>query len=1176
MSDIDYSDTYNDYWKNKGRWGEHSFDNPETIIRRILATCAVGKLLDIGCGMGGLVKNLLRKGVDAYGVDVASIVIDEANRTAPGRFFRGSALELPFADNYFDTVISTDFLEHLAEADVTKAISEIYRVTRYHVFIILATTPDRDKQWHLTMHERDWWENKFYAAGFRKHPLFMNLVAYEDLEHEGWQVQLLFEKITEPVAKRYPLATLTDERDLHTDMLRETGRRSDAHIIRYILASQFIREGDVILDAACGLGYGSRILGAIDRSAKVIGIDNSKFAIEYAISNYVDNLDKISFVRADLENLTFLADDSIDIVVSFETMEHISNPLRFLAEVKRVLKPSGRLIVSVPNNWVDNSGHDPNPHHLHVYDWNRVYTEMKQYFLVEAAYSQIAGGGMVLTDQPRSLRRVAIAIESSVSAEWWLMVGMKDPIAGKEIPYVETSFPKYAQNRKMNVIAFKRDYENPWIVKGMVSIGMRSTNDQLLELMATRVLSSTRPGSADAGAAICVRSYRMLENKTNLTVQEAKVQIAAIDNYVKVAGTNPNCIRWVISNLFVKGLIFLAIGNRAEARNTFLECASIDPMQFSPLLATKTVNALFLAGVIYLHDENMERASECWQRGLQEARRVLSGDWTNIWGSAQKPLYFAIPEVTQVLDLATNCAYGLVFLSKGHLSFHYGLPFDRNLSTRLNLLENDLMMKDKTIVVKDETIAKQGAMIIENNRIIEILVTEKNKIIAEQERQVAEKNRIIAERAELIAKKDGVIAEKDALIKEKDLAIYDKERNRQIMVNSISWRITAPLRYLHGIVYPKINALRTMFEPHELKEDKLCFEAHRVKILNPVQASRPRIVHALANFMTGGSSRLVVDLIEHLGHQYEQEVITSHSPNPPCYTGLVLHELKSQKRIADYLHEFQPDVVHVHYWGECDKEWYAQVFSAASKYGCKIIENINTPVEPFFSEHVDSYVYVSDYVLKKYRRNDDKSILIYPGSNFNIFKRRDDIMKIPDNCIGMVYRLEPDKLNNQSIDVFIKVAQLRPETKVLIVGGGSFLETYRNAAITSGVVNSFTFAGYVSYEELPKLYEQMSIFVAPVWKESFGQVSPFAMNMGIPVVGYDIGALSEIIGDKSLLAPPGDSDRLAEVIIDLLGNREKRLSIGRANRNRAQALFSDEVMVKKYKQLYENLIKGQT
>lgn len=371
---------------------------------------------------------------------------------------------------------------------------------------------------------------------------------------------------------------------------------------------------------------------------------------------------------------------------------------------------------------------------------------------------------------------------------------------------------------------------------------------------------------------------------------------------------------------------------------------------------------------------------------------------------------------------------------------------------------------------------------------------------------------------------------------------------------------------------PIIGALRKRFSsaPPSLPG----FAPYQVKQLYPQRRRRPHVVHALANFMTGGSSRLVVDLIEHLGHLYEQEILTSYNPTPPAYTGLTIHQYSQPSTsddILEYLNSFAPDLIHVHYWGDCDEPWYLQVFAAAKSYGCKVIENINTPVEPYFSESIEQYVYVSDYVRDTFGRGESKSRTIYPGSDFTIFARQ-DTQDIPDNTIGMVYRLENDKLNEQSIDVFVKVVKRRPQTKIIIVGGGKFLEYYKEVARSEGVMGAIEFTGYVSYEELPVLYQRISIFVAPVWKESFGQVSAFAMNMGMPVVGYDIGAIGEIIGDKTLLAPPGDSDRLATIIIDLLDDREKRLSIGATNRERAQSLFTVEAMVDSYAKLYGELI----
>ena len=196
--------------------------------------------------------------------------------------------------------------------------------------------------------------------------------------------------------------------------------------------------------------------------------------------------------------------------------------------------------------------------------------------------------------------------------------------------------------------------------------------------------------------------------------------------------------------------------------------------------------------------------------------------------------------------------------------------------------------------------------------------------------------------------------------------------------------------------------------------------------------------------------------------------------------------------------------------------------------------------------------------------------MIHPGSDFSLFQRKDPLTQ-PSNCIGMVYRLEKDKLNENSIDVFIKVVQNRPDTTCLIVGDGSLKPTFESAVAKAGVSKNFVFTGYVNYEELPSFYEKMSIFVAPVWKESFGQVSSFAMNMYLPVTGFSIGALPSIIDNEKLMASFGDTEGLAKIIIKLLDDPKQRLDIGRKNHERAQGEYSVIQMIEKYSYLYKQL-----
>jgi glycosyltransferase involved in cell wall biosynthesis len=359
------------------------------------------------------------------------------------------------------------------------------------------------------------------------------------------------------------------------------------------------------------------------------------------------------------------------------------------------------------------------------------------------------------------------------------------------------------------------------------------------------------------------------------------------------------------------------------------------------------------------------------------------------------------------------------------------------------------------------------------------------------------------------------------------------------------------------------------FEPYQVRTDLRRLESHR-----------PRVLHAIANFWTGGSARLVVDLIEYLGYRYEQEVIVRDLPAKPAYTGLRLHHyehLKSPQQILSLLRTYGPDLLHVHYvahhrnrYSELDWQWYSNVFQAAEAYGCRVVENINIGVDPYVSKAVDAYVYVSAFVEQEFGRADSRNAVVYPGSDLRFFSRmRGDP---PEDCIGMVYRLEKDKLDEHSIDTLIEVVRRRRETSALVVGGGRYYSAYRKAVDEAGLTDAFTFTGYVSYENLPALYEKMSVFVAPVHTESFGQVSVFAMGMGIPVVGYDAGALCEIVEPRQLLAAPGDSKALAGIIVNLLDNRAERLRIGEANRRRAEQLFSVEAMIARYGEIYDRAI----
>lgn len=131
------------------------------------------------------------------------------------------------------------------------------------------------------------------------------------------------------------------------------------HLHRYAIAREFIKNKRV-LDIACGEGYGSFLLS--EMSATVTGIDINSKTIENAKLKYRKN--NLTYLVGNAENIP-AQHAEFDVVVSFETLEHIYKHDKMLSELKRVLKPGGLLIISTPDKLIynDNANHK-NPFHL--------------------------------------------------------------------------------------------------------------------------------------------------------------------------------------------------------------------------------------------------------------------------------------------------------------------------------------------------------------------------------------------------------------------------------------------------------------------------------------------------------------------------------------------------------------------------------------------------------------------------------------------------------------------------------------------------------------------------------------------------------------------------------------------------------------------------------------------
>jgi len=136
------------------------------------------------------------------------------------------------------------------------------------------------------------------------------------------------------------------------------------HWHRYCVVAPLAR-GKRVLDAACGEGYGSFLLAAEARD--IVGVDIAEEAVAHAGARY--RAPNLRFVRSSCAALP-LADACVDLVVSFETIEHLSEQTAMLAEFRRVLTPGGVLVISSPNKPVY-SGEEQTTNEFHVKELTR-------------------------------------------------------------------------------------------------------------------------------------------------------------------------------------------------------------------------------------------------------------------------------------------------------------------------------------------------------------------------------------------------------------------------------------------------------------------------------------------------------------------------------------------------------------------------------------------------------------------------------------------------------------------------------------------------------------------------------------------------------------------------------------------------------------------------------------
>ncbi len=192
------------------------------------------------------------------------------------------------------------------------------------------------------------------------------------------------------------------------------------HWHRYLIAAQYA-SGKRVLDVASGEGYGSHLISRTAQS--VTGVDVSAEAVAHASEKYAAS--NLHYLCASCTDVP-LPDASFDLIISFETIEHITEHEQFLREVNRLLAPGGVFLISSPNRpeYSEKTGYN-NEYHVKELDRSELKTLLDKHWSAQKWFAQRAAFHSIvwpLEHTPSGAAALSVDGDSAYPSEVYFLV----------------------------------------------------------------------------------------------------------------------------------------------------------------------------------------------------------------------------------------------------------------------------------------------------------------------------------------------------------------------------------------------------------------------------------------------------------------------------------------------------------------------------------------------------------------------------------------------------------------------------------------------------------------------------------------------------------------------------------------------------------------------------------
>lgn len=375
----------------------------------------------------------------------------------------------------------------------------------------------------------------------------------------------------------------------------------------------------------------------------------------------------------------------------------------------------------------------------------------------------------------------------------------------------------------------------------------------------------------------------------------------------------------------------------------------------------------------------------------------------------------------------------------------------------------------------------------------------------------------------------------------------------------------------------------------------------------------PLIAHIIHRLAAGGLENGLVNLINHLPREKYRHVIICltdftdfrnriQHPDVPVIPLQKRDgkELGIYSRMWKILRALNPDIVHTRNLSAMEHAIIARLAGVAGRihsehgrdmydldgknFKYKILRQLaSRSIQQFITVDADLMRWLIDFIgisaCRVHR--------IHNGVDIHLFQPRTDARKpltpvgfLPRNSliIGTVGRLHPVKDPLNLVHAFVQLVHsdisLKKYLRLVMVGDGPLREKCQQILHETDTAELAWLPGH--YDDIPALMRLLDLFILPSLREGMSNTILEAMASGLPVIATQVGGNPELVEENrtGMLVPPANSIRLAEAIGSYLKNREKLKQQGQAGRAKVEKEFSIEVMVRRYAQVYDDVLNS--